>query len=165
MSCWKSSSAIILNAFNIMQQRVLGIDYGTRRVGVAISDPLRLFARRLTTIHRKANDGGALVDQVLELVKQNDVDTIVVGLPSRTDGRESEIKNEASAFAESLQQASSCHVELFDERYTSVLAERVLVETNHKKRKDKGIVDQVAAEILLQDWLDREHGGLTAYLC
>ncbi len=148
-----------------MQQKVLGIDYGTRRVGVALSDPLRLFARRLTTIHRRGDDSDALILKIAALAREHDVDTIVVGLPFRTDGRESEIKNEASAFAALLEQATPCKVELFDERYTSVLAERVLVETNHKKRRDKGLVDQVAAEILLQDWLDRERGGLTAYLC
>jgi len=153
-----------LNAFNHMQSRVLGIDYGTRRVGVALSDPLRLFAHRLMTIQRKHEDLEALILKIKELVEQYQVDTIVVGLPHRTDGRESLIKDEAEAFAENLRHALSCRIELLDERYTSVMAERVLVETNNKKRRDKGLVDQIAAEILLQDWLDREHGGLTAHL-
>ncbi len=147
-----------------MQKRVLAIDFGMRRVGVALSDPLRLFANRLLTIVRTRDDGVGPVDAIVELCKLHDVDTVIVGFPIRTDGGESDITKAAAAFMEALKQATSHRVELFDERYTSILASRVIIETRTKKKRDKGLVDRVAAEILLQDWLDRERGGLTA-LC
>lgn len=147
-----------------MRGRVLGIDFGTRRVGVAISDPTRLLAGRLLTLDRVRGDGEGPVDEVAALCAQYQVDTIVVGFPARTDGRGSEIGALAAAFAHALQEATACRVELYDERYTSLLASRLIMETVPKKKKrgDKSLVDRIAAEILLQDWLDRERGGLTA---
>jgi len=141
----------------------LGVDFGTRRVGLALSDPLRLFASRLVTLDRSANDGPGPVDRVAELCRTYDVGTVVVGYPARTDGRESGIAQLAASFAKALEETIACRVELYDERYTSRMASRVIGETARKKqRRDKGLVDRVAAEILLQDWLDRERGGLTA---
>ncbi|NLA96310.1 MAG: Holliday junction resolvase RuvX [Clostridiaceae bacterium] len=144
----------------------MGIDFGTRRVGVAVSDPMRLLARRLVTLDRVRGDGEGPVSEIIALCAEHDADTIVVGYPARTDGRYSETGALASAFADALRQASDCRVELCDERYTSVLASRLIIETaSKKKRRDKSLVDRVAAEILLQDWLDRERGGLTAGPC
>lgn len=162
MNCLKSSSEITSSASDADPKRVLGIDFGMRRVGVAISDPLRLFARRLVTLDRQRPGADEPVDEIARLCAEHQADTIVVGLPARTDGRESEMAERASAFAEALRQTTDCRVELYDERYTSVLASRVILETvSKKKKRDKSLVDRVAAEILLQDWLDRERGGLT----
>lgn len=134
-----------------------------RRLGIAISDPLRLFARRLTTLEREREDGPGPVEEVARLCEEHDIGTVVVGHPVRTDGRESEIADLASDFARALASQVRCPVVLYDERYTSILASRIIQETEKKKKKrDKGLVDRVAAEILLQDWLDRERGGLTA---
>lgn len=145
-----------------MRKRVLGIDFGLRRVGLAISDPLRLFARRLMTLNRPREDGPGPIGEIARICEEYDIDTVVVGHPVRTDGRDSDIAEAASRFAEALSLSLSCRVELYDERYTSILASRVIVETAQNKKRDKGLVDRVAAEILLQDWLDRERGGLTA---
>ena len=145
-----------------MHKRVLGIDFGLRRVGVAISDPLRLFARRLMTIERPREDGPGPVGEIARLCWEEDVGTVVVGHPVRTEGRDSDIADLAAAFARALARELPCRVELYDERFTSLLASRVILETEKKKKRDKGLVDRVAAEILLQDWLDREKGGLTA---
>ncbi|HZK28699.1 MAG TPA: Holliday junction resolvase RuvX [Clostridia bacterium] len=147
-----------------MQKRVLGVDFGTRRVGVALSDPLRLFANRLVTVVRTRDDGVGPVESIIELCEKHDVDTVIIGSPIRTDGGQSDITRAATAFMEALKQTTPYRVELFDERYTSILASRVIVETEAKisKRRDKGLVDRVAAEILLQDWLDKERGGLAA---
>ena len=145
-----------------MHKRVLGIDFGLRRVGVAISDPLRLFARRLMTIARQREDGPGPVGEIARLCREEDVDTVVVGHPVRTDGRDSDIADLAADFARALTRELACRVELYDERFTSLLASRVILETEKKTKRDKGLVDRVAAEILLQDWLDREKGGLTA---
>ena len=145
-----------------MNKRVLGIDYGTRRVGIAISDPLRLLARRLETVTRRHGDEPGPVDHVAALCREYDVDTIVVGLPLRTDGRESPIADEAVVFAEALRDKTELTVEMFDERYTSQIAGRVIAETGAGKRgkkRDKELVDRLAAEILLQGWLDMQRGG------
>lgn len=142
----------------------MGVDFGTRRVGLALSDPTRLLAGRLTTINRPAGDGEGPIGEIADLCARHHVDTIVVGYPARTDGRDSGTGALASAFADALRAATGCRVELYDERYTSLLASRLITETvrKRKKRADKSLVDRIAAEILLQDWLDRERGGLTA---
>jgi len=148
-----------------VSKRVLGIDYGTKRVGIAISDPLRLFARRLETLTRVHGDEPGPVDQVASLCREHDVDTIVVGLPLRTDGRKSEIAEEAIRFAEALREKTNLSVDMFDERYTSMLASRLIAETGaggKGKKRDKSLVDRIAAEILLQEWLDlRKIRGLS----
>lgn len=146
-----------------MNKRVLGIDYGKKRVGIAVSDPLRLFARRLDTITRVHGDEPGPVDHIVSLCIENDVDTIVVGLPLRTDGKESTIAEEAIQFADALREKANIQVEMFDERFTSQLASRVIVETGagkKGKKRDKSLVDKIAAEILLQEWLDAQRGGL-----
>ncbi len=131
-------------------------------MGIAISDPLRLIARRLETVTRSHGDVPGPVDRIVSLCREYDVDTIVVGLPLRTDGRESAIAEGAIAFADALRDKTDLTVEMYDERYTSQLAGRVMVETGAGKRgrkRDKGLVDRLAAEILLQGWLDTQRGG------
>ncbi|HHW92892.1 MAG TPA: Holliday junction resolvase RuvX [Clostridiaceae bacterium] len=131
-------------------------------MGIAISDPLRLVARRLETVIRRHGDEPGPVDRIALLCREYDVDTIVVGLPLRTDGKESSIAREAVLFADALREKTELTVELFDERYTSQLASRVMVETGAGKRgkwRNKELIDQLAAEILLQGWLDTQRGG------
>lgn len=131
-------------------------------MGIAISDPLRLIARRLETVTRSHDDAPGPVDHVVSLCREHDVDTIVVGLPLRTDGRESPIAEEAVSFADALREKTGLTVEMYDERYTSQIAGRVMVETGVGKRgkkRDKELVDRLAAEILLQGWLDTQRGG------
>jgi putative Holliday junction resolvase len=131
-------------------------------VGIAISDPLRLIARRLETVTRSRDDAPGPVDHIASLCREHDVDTIVVGLPLRTDGRESPIAKEAVSFADALREKTGLTVEMYDERYTSQIAGRVMVETGVGKRgkkRDKELVDRLAAEILLQGWLDTQRGG------
>ncbi len=131
-------------------------------MGIAISDPLRLIARRLETVTRSRDDAPGPVDHIASLCREHDVDTIVVGLPLRTDGRESPIAKEAVSFADALREKTGLTVEMYDERYTSQIAGRVMVETGVGKRgkkRDKELVDRLAAEILLQGWLDTQRGG------
>ena len=146
-----------------MNKRVLGIDFGLRRVGVAMRDPLTMFATLLLTIERSRDDRAGPVSEIAELVSTHDIDTVVVGLPVRTDGRESEIAMAAEEFAKALAEVITCRIEMHDERYTSILASRIILDTQKKKKRDKPLVDRVAAEIMLQDWLDKERGGLAAF--
>ncbi|NMA00691.1 MAG: Holliday junction resolvase RuvX [Clostridiaceae bacterium] len=152
-------------------KRVLGLDYGERRIGVAVSDPLRILARRLTTIDRTSDSLEDAAAEVARLCEEQDADTVIIGCPMRTDGRFSEMEAQVEKFADAVRESTGCQVELFDERYTSILASRVVRETSgggrrnrpwrsdrdrkrDQKPKDKALVDRIAAEILLQDWLD-----------
>lgn len=129
--------------------RSLGIDYGTKRVGLAISDPLGLTASPLAVVPRSA-----VVQEVVNLVKEQDVGTIVVGLPTGLSGDEGMSASEARKLADELGSATGIEVVLRDERYTSRMAETALLESGMRRRKRRESVDKVAAAIILQDYLD-----------
>jgi putative holliday junction resolvase len=130
--------------------RSLGVDYGTKRVGLAISDSLGITARPLSVVPRSA-----VVDEVVNLVKEHDVGTIVVGLPTGLSGDEGMSASEARKLADELGAATGAEVILVDERYTSRMANDALLESGMKRRKRRENVDKVAAAIILQDYLDR----------
>lgn len=129
--------------------RSLGIDYGTKRVGLALSDPLGLTARPLAVVPRSK-----IVEEVVSLVKEQEVGTIVVGLPTGLGGDEGISASEARKLADELATATGVDVVLRDERYTSRMAESALLESGMKRRKRRESVDKVAAAIILQDYLD-----------
>lgn len=135
--------------------RVLGIDFGLRRVGIALSDPLRIVASRHSTLVWNGKDLDALQQRIFDLCDESQVDTIVVGYPLRTDGDKSPITDLTVNFAEQLR-GSGREVILVDERYTSLLAKEILQKTKKNKERDKGLVDRIAAEIILQDYLESE---------
>ena len=130
--------------------RSLGVDYGTKRVGLAISDSLGITARPLSVVPRSA-----VVDEVVNLVKEHDIGTIVVGLPTGLSGDEGMSASEARKLADELGAATGAEVILADERYTSRMADDALLESGMKRRKRRENVDKVAAAIILQDYLDR----------
>jgi putative Holliday junction resolvase len=129
--------------------RSLGIDYGTKRVGLALSDTLGLTANPLTVVPRSS-----IVDEVIRLVKEQDVGTIVIGLPTGLGGDEGISASEARELADELATATGVDVVLRDERYTTRIAETALLESGMKRRKRRESVDKVAAAIILQDYLD-----------
>lgn len=129
--------------------RSLGIDYGTKRVGLALSDPLGLTARPLAVVPRSK-----IVEEVVSLVKEQEVGTIVVGLPTGLGGDEGISASEARKLADELATATGVDVVLRDERYTSRMAESALLESGMKRRQRRESVDKVAAAIILQDYLD-----------
>lgn len=133
--------------------RVLAIDLGTVRVGLALSDPLRITGQPWGRIPRRAlkADVTALVD----IVKQNDVAVVVVGHPLLMSGIAGESAKDAEAFVERLRAALTCPVVLWDERLTSVQANRALLEGNVSRRNRRNVVDAAAAALLLQSWLDK----------
>ena len=130
--------------------RSLGVDYGTKRVGLAISDALGITARPLSVVSRST-----VVAEVVNLVKEHDVGTIVVGLPTGLSGDEGMSASEARKLADELGAATGAEVILADERYTSRMADDALLESGMKRRKRRENVDKVAAAIILQDYLDR----------
>lgn len=135
----------------------LGIDHGTRRVGIAVSDPEAAFAFALET-HVEGRDG-SLLARLAALVAERGVEAVIVGLPLTADGREGESAVRAGRFAARLREALPVPVELWDERYTSREADRLLPPGRSRDR-DRGERDAVAAALILQGWLD--HRSATA---
>jgi len=133
--------------------RVLGVDYGRRRVGLAVSDDGAILARPLETLQRSHS-----LDRDLRTIARqaNDLGAaeIVVGLPLNMDGSKGEMALEAEAFARRLQQASGLKVSMWDERLTSAEAERVLIEGDVNRRDRKRLRDKLAATLILQGFLD-----------
>ena len=140
-----------------MKKRVLGLDIGDRRIGVAISDELGITARGLFNIERTGikND----TQKVLEIIAENECSHVVAGLPLNLSGSDSLQTEKVRLFAEKLQNKlesnamKDVRVELFDERFSTVIAERALKESGMNKTKQKNKIDQLAAVIILQEWL------------
>ena len=133
--------------------RVLGLDVGERRIGVALSDPLGLTAQRLTVLtrHGSAED----LDAVRSLVAEHGVERVIVGLPLTMRGARGPQAQRIAAFADALRRQVSVPVEYIDERLTTVQGERALLATDTSRRKRKQVIDQVAAQLILQQYLDR----------
>jgi putative holliday junction resolvase len=132
--------------------RIVGIDLGTKRIGVAVSDGLGLTAQPHATIERK---GGVRDLQAIAAVAQAvGAERVVLGLPLDPDGEEGRAAKSARAFAERLQQALGLPVELIDESFSTVEAEEVLLAADLSRARRKQVIDRVAASVILQRWLD-----------
>jgi putative Holliday junction resolvase len=131
--------------------RVLAVDLGTRRVGLAMTDPLKLIASPLATIPYRSRE--KLAAELLELARREQVETVVVGLPVREDGQEGEGCRRARNLAAALERRGVQAV-LWDERYSSRLARETLRELGSSARKSRGKVDRVAAALILKDYLE-----------
>jgi putative Holliday junction resolvase len=138
--------------------RVLGLDYGTARVGVALSDPLGLTAQAQETLTPKSKSD--LMHKLYDLIKRNEVTSIVLGLPLNMDGSRGPKALEAEELAVTLSQRFSLPVHLWDERLTTRQAQNTMRETNTRTKGNKPKLDSLSAVFLLQSWLDHEraHG-------
>jgi putative Holliday junction resolvase len=132
---------------------ILGVDFGRVRIGLAISDELRLLAHPLETI--PAADKA--VGRIAQIVREKKIDHVVVGVPKLMSGKMGMAADEALRFVEKLRAILSCQVITWDERLTTVAAQRALQESGKKTRATRGYIDQVAAQMILQGYLDREH--------
>jgi putative Holliday junction resolvase len=132
--------------------RVLAIDPGTKRVGVAVSDPTGTIAQALTTVPAEPRD--TLVARLAQIATDQEATRIVVGLPRRLDGSYGPEAKSARELADELRKACSLPVEMVDERMTTVAAERSLVAGGMRRAKRRLTVDRVAATLLLQSHLD-----------
>lgn len=132
---------------------VLAVDYGRRRIGLAVSDAEERIALPLETLRSR---GEAQDLRALErIARERDVKQLVVGLPVHMDGRKGPEAEAARAFAERLGAALGLPVELLDERWTTLEAERALRETGRRGRRQREVVDAVAATFILRTWLER----------
>lgn len=132
--------------------KIMGLDYGDRRIGVAVSDSLGWTAQGLETIERRRE--GSEFERIAELVKQHEVEEIVVGLPKNMNGTIGPRGEICMAFAEDLRGRLDLPVHLWDERLTTVSAQRTLLEADVSRKKRKGVVDKMAASLILQNYLD-----------
>ncbi|MCY0888435.1 MAG: Holliday junction resolvase RuvX [Alicyclobacillaceae bacterium] len=132
--------------------RVLGVDYGTVRIGLSLSDPTGCIAQAHGFV-AGGNDKKAASD-LLKMVQDFHVERIVVGVPLHMNGSESELSAKARQFGALLERVCGVTVVYVDERLTTVTAERMLVEADVRRSKRKGVVDSVAATVLLQSYLD-----------
>jgi len=134
--------------------RILAVDYGEKRIGLAVSDELGITASPLMTLVRRSDE--ETIRQIAQLASKLKVTQIVVGLPRRTDAQEGEMERKVKAFAEKLRQKVSVPVVLFDERFTTRIAEQVLLEADLSRRKRKQVRDRLSAVILLQSFLEAQ---------
>jgi putative Holliday junction resolvase len=135
--------------------RAIGLDLGSRRIGVAVSDRSGTIASPLTVIVR-SGDENADHGRIAALLAEEEAERVVVGLPLSLDGSIGPAARGAIAEAERLSSVVAVPVETFDERLTTVTAERTLREQGVKTRAGRGVVDKVAAAVMLQAWLERQ---------
>ena len=134
--------------------RVLGIDYGDSRIGLAMSDPLKIIASPFKTIRNEGNEKCLQVFQ--SLIKEKDVEAIVVGLPMGLKGQETVQTKKVREFADLLY-TLKLPIGLEDERLSSVSAEKSMIQQNIKTGHNKELIDQRAAAIILQQFLDKQN--------
>ena len=132
--------------------RILGVDYGDSRIGLSVCDEMEILASPLVTI--KSLSMKKNIDSVSDIAKRENVSLIVVGLPLNMDGSEGERAGKSRAFGRVLERVSGIKVEYFDERLTSVEAEEIMQSVGVKKDKRKNIVDRIAAQLILQSYID-----------
>ena len=140
--------------------RLVGIDYGRRRSGLAVSDPLRIFASALDTV-----DTAKLIDYLKTYAEKETIERFVVGYPVNLDGTPAEAQVHVDTFLKTLRKAfPDIPVSLEDERFTSVLAHQVMIDGGMKAsdRRDKKSVDRISAAIILQGHMDRTSGATFA---
>ncbi|OWA36558.1 Holliday junction resolvase RuvX [Saccharibacillus sp. O16] len=132
--------------------KLLGLDYGDRRIGVAVSDAFGWTAQGIEVVQRR--EDGSHMQKIAELAALHEVEEVVVGLPKNMNGTIGPRGELCIEFAESLRESLSLPVHLWDERLTTVSAERTLLEADVSRKKRKQVVDKIAAGLILQNYLD-----------
>ena len=135
-------------------KRALGIDHGEARIGLAISDELGMLAHPLETIHLKTVSDP--LARIAEIVTRDQIGMIVLGLPRNMNGTYGPASEKVKEFAEKLRAKVPCEIKLWDERLTSVAAQRSLHEAGRNVKNSRDVIDQVAAQLILQGWLDSQ---------
>ena len=130
--------------------KALGIDLGDSRIGLALSDDLGLMAHPLETVPAKENP----LARIVEIVRQHNIQTIVLGMPRNMDGTYGAAAEKIKTFRDALKAAVSCQIILWDERLTTVAAQKSLHQAGKNVKKSRAVIDQVAAQLILQGWLD-----------
>ena len=146
--------------------RVLGLDYGTKTVGVAVSDALKITAQPLETIERKSAGKlrqtlariEAIIAEYADGGEQNKIERIVLGYPKNMNNTEGDRCQATQEFREALERRTGLDVTLWDERLTTVEAEHILMESGVRRENRKTYIDKMAAAVILQNYLDAQQG-------
>ncbi len=143
------------NAMDLLtdnSERILAIDYGEKRIGIAISDPLKIFAIPLKTILNNKN----FWNELIEIFKKYNIVEIILGYPLKEDGTKSSITLKVEKFENELRKKIKLPIKLVDERYSSSIAAEQIIESvkSKKKRRDKSLIDKNAAAVILSDFLN-----------
>ncbi|MGN7357926.1 Holliday junction resolvase RuvX [Paenibacillus sp. SAF-054] len=137
--------------------RIMGLDYGDRKIGVAVSDLFGWTAQGLEVVERRRD--GAEMERIADLVREYEVEELVVGLPKNMNGSIGPRGEICIDFADKLKEMLELPVHLWDERLTTVSAERTLIEADVSRKKRKQVVDKMAASLILQNYLDSKTKG------
>lgn len=134
------------------ETRYLAIDYGSKRIGLALSDPFKIFAYPYITLPNNEKTR----EEIQKIISEKGIVKIIIGLPYKEDGGIGELGSTIQKFADSLKKSFSQEIEFWDERYSSSIAsERILASGIRKKaRRDKALIDKNAAAVILQEYLD-----------
>ena len=134
--------------------RKMGLDLGDVNIGIAFSDPLGMFASGFENYRRRGLEID--LDYIARLIKQKDVDTVVVGLPLNMDGTKGVRVEKTYEFCDALSKKTDVPIEFMDERLTTVSAQKLLISADVRREKRKTVVDKIAACIILQSYLDKK---------
>lgn len=140
-----------------MEKRIIALDVGNKRIGVAISDELGMFAHPLFTIHRKGLTRD--IEEIVNIVTNNNIGDIVVGLPKNMDGTLGFQGEKTMGFVEALQKSLSNKIIYWDERLTTKTARNIMLENNIKQENKKNIIDTIAAVVILDNYLNSIRKG------
>ena len=139
--------------------RILSVDYGKKRTGLAVTDPLQIIANGLATVSTSS-----LIDYLKDYIAKEPVERIVIGRPTQPDGRPSENLARVEQFVDKWKKLyPDVPIEYYDERFTSVLAHQVVIDSGVKKKvrkENKGLIDEISATIILQDYMQYRHSML-----
>lgn len=134
--------------------RILGLDVGSKTIGIAVSDPLKLTAQGLVTLAWNENDMSSADRELAKIIADYEIEKIIVGLPINMDGTKGERAKIAEIYARRLERVFQLPVQLVDERLSTVAAERTLLEADVSRKKRSKVIDQMAATIILQTYLN-----------
>lgn len=134
--------------------RILGLDYGERRIGIALSDEAGIISMPLCVI--RVQNKRQVLSEIQRICREKNVEKIVVGMPLNMDGTKGASAETVSLFVKQLQERISVPVEFWDERLSSKAAERVLIDSDVSRSKRKEVIDKLAAQVVLQSYLDAQ---------
>lgn len=139
--------------------RLMGLDVGDRRIGVAVSDPLGLFAQGISTIVRQ--DGtNKDIEEIKKIINQYQVEKIVIGLPKNMNNTIGPMGEKVMQYAKTVEKKTGKPVVLFDERLTTAAAERMLIQADVSRKKRKGVIDKIAAVYILQSYMENQKNSV-----
>jgi putative Holliday junction resolvase len=141
--------------------RIMGLDYGSKTVGVAVSDALGLTAQGIETVRYEQHKRHELFIRLGEIIKEYEVEELVIGLPKHMNGSIGERGEASLSFGKQLDKRFHLPVAFSDERLTTMAAERTLIEADVSRKKRKKVIDKMAAVLILQNYLDQNRNGVS----